>query len=99
MTLKTAGTATTSTLAALVQGSNFSAVDAALLRANIKYDGVNGSVVLPGAYEFQGGNGLLYVPRRGVLQVFPGDYVCYDAQGWPILVSANSIAGTGWSHS
>jgi hypothetical protein len=44
-------------------------------------------------------NGLLYVPNRGVLKVLPGDYVAYDPNGWPILVSANSIAGTGWDHS
>ena len=42
---------------------------------------------------------LLYVPNRGILQVLPGDYVGVDANGWPILVSKNSIAGSGWTHS
>ena len=99
MALKTLGTATTSSLNALVMNSDLAIADGAQLRQNIKYDGVQNNQVLPGGFQFQGGQGLLYVPRRGVLQVLPGDYVGYDAQGWPILVSAYSIAGTGWSHS
>lgn len=43
--------------------------------------------------------GLLFVPRRGVLKVLPGDYVGVDPYGWPILVSAFSIANGPWSHS
>jgi hypothetical protein len=50
--------------------------------------------------------GLLYIPNRGVLQVLPGDWVGVDANGWPILLSANAIAGgttpsaaTSWTHS
>jgi hypothetical protein len=44
-------------------------------------------------------NGLLYVPNRGILKVLPGDYVGVDDQGWPILVSAYSIANGAWTHS
>jgi hypothetical protein len=109
MALKTLGTAATNTLHALVQNSNLAVADAATLRANIKYDGVyvnhvwtaiQANAVYPGAYEFQGGQGLLYVPRRGVLKVLEGDYVGYDANGWPILVSGWSInAANSWSHS
>jgi hypothetical protein len=50
-------------------------------------------------------NGLLIVPNRGVLKVWPGDWVGVDAYGWPILVSGRSIVGvTGgpavsWTHS
>ncbi len=43
--------------------------------------------------------GLLIIPNRGILQVLPGDYVGVDDQGWPILVSANSIALSTWVHS
>lgn len=50
--------------------------------------------------------GLLYIPNRGVLKCLPGDWVGVDANGWPILVSANAIAGgaapsaaTSWTHS
>jgi hypothetical protein len=38
-------------------------------------------------------NGLLMIPRRGLVKVFPGDVVAFDTQsGWPILVSAEAIA-------
>ena len=111
MALKTAGTAATSTLRALVMNSNLAAADGATLRANIKWDGayvnaawtrIQAGAAYPGGFEFQGGEGLLHVPRRGVLKVLEGDYVCYDPNGWPILVSGWSINGsgsTGWSHS
>lgn len=46
-----------------------------------------------------GSDGLLYVPNRGVLKVLPGDYVGVDSQGFPILVSANSIALAAWTHT
>lgn len=52
--------------------------------------------LVPGGFEQ---NGMLIIPRRGVLQVLPGDYVGVDANGWPILVSAFSIATGGWTHS
>ena len=52
--------------------------------------------IVPGAFNKAG---LLFVPNRGVLRVLPGDYIGVDANGWPILVSANSIAGSGWTHS
>jgi len=99
MTLKTLGTSLTTSLNALVMDSDLTIADGATLRANIKNDQVNGSPAYPGAFEFQGGSGLLYVPNRGVLKVLPGDYVAYDANGWPILVSKGAIAGSGWTHS
>ena len=113
MALKTLGTSATTTLNALVMNSDLTVADAATLRANIKWDYVyvNGAWVqnqngaaYPGGFEFQGGSGLLYVPRRGVLQVLPGDYVAYDPNGWPILVAGGSIttnvgSATGWAHS
>ncbi len=37
-------------------------------------------------------NGELFIPNRGVLKIFPGDYVAVDNSGWPILLSAESIA-------
>lgn len=41
-------------------------------------------------------NGLLTIPRRGTLMVFPGDVVARDpTTGWPILVSAAAIAASG----
>jgi hypothetical protein len=49
-----------------------------------------------GAFDSQG---LLTIPNRGILKVLPGDYVGVDDQGWPILVSAYSIANGLWTHS
>lgn len=46
----------------------------------------------PGAINFEG---QLFIPRRGVLQLLPGDVVALDNTGWPILVSAASIAYAG----
>lgn len=44
-------------------------------------------------------DGQLFIPNRGVLRVLPGDWVGVDTQGWPILVSKNSIANGLWVHS
>lgn len=109
MALTTMGTSATTTLRGLHMDGNLSAADGATLRANIKYDGVYANAawtriqnaqIYPDGFTFQGGQGLLYVPRRGVLNVFPGDYVAYDPQGWPVLIAGWSISGsgsTGWS--
>lgn len=43
--------------------------------------------------------GLLYIPSRGVLKVLPGDWVGVDSRGWPILLSADTIANGAWTHS
>ena len=98
MALKTLGTNGTTTLNAIIRHSNlFTTADAAQLRAAILNDLVNGNPIWPDAYR----EGLLFVPNRGVLQVLDGDYVAYDATGWPILVSAAAIASnsTSWAHS
>lgn len=44
-------------------------------------------------------NQQLEIPGRGILKVNPGDVVAIDSTGWPILVSAASIAiaGTSWA--
>lgn len=106
MALTSMGTSSSTGLRGLHMDGNFSATDAATLRANIKWDGVyvntawtriQNAAVCPGAFEFQGGTGLLHVPRRGVLKVLEGDYVAYDPNGWPILVSGWSIGGSGSS--
>jgi hypothetical protein len=100
LALKTAGTSATTTLNAFVQGTNTLIADVASIQQAIKNDMVNGNPIYPGAFEFAlGGDGLLYIPNRGVLNVFPGDYVMVDPNGWPILVSKHSIAGSGWTHS
>lgn len=45
-------------------------------------------------------SGLLYLPKkRGVIRLIPGDYIGVDSLGWPIVVSAYSIANGLWVHS
>lgn len=60
--------------------------------------------IFPGA--FNPFYNTLMIPNRGVLKILPGDYIAIDANGWPILLSANAIAGgsspsatTSWTHS
>jgi hypothetical protein len=43
--------------------------------------------------------GQLYIPNRGVLKVLPGDWVAVDSKGWPILISAYSVANSLWTHN
>jgi hypothetical protein len=52
--------------------------------------GMNGSCFTP--------TGILVLPNRGYeLRVLPGDVVAVDSSGWPILISANSIAAGAWT--
>ncbi len=113
MALLTLGSNGTTTLSALkfLPGSN--QTDFAALAALILSDGSqNGGVAnaAPSAKPLWPGalsrDGHLYIPNRGVLQILPGDYIAVDANGWPILLSANAIAGgaapsasTSWTHS
>lgn len=54
---------------------------------------------IPGAFNYMG---LLVIPGRGVLQLYPGDVVAVDTAsnvGWPILVSKNAIANGTWTYT
>lgn len=50
-------------------------------------------------------NGQLIIPNRGILKIFPGDWIGVDAYGWPVLISGRSIVGisggpaVSWTHS
>lgn len=44
---------------------------------------------LPGSFSQ---NGQLFVPNRGVVKLFPGDWVAVDSSGFPIVLSANAVA-------
>jgi hypothetical protein len=97
MATGTLGTAATTTLTSLNPWTASTApADVASIGIAILNDLNVNHPIFPGAFAQ---NGLLYVPNRGVLRVLPGDYVGVDPNGWPILVSKNSIAGSGWSHS
>lgn len=95
-TLKTLGTAATTTLTAMPFSTDQNVADIAQIAAHILNDLVNGNPIVPGAWA---NTGLLYVPNRGVLQVRPGDYVGYDSTGWPILVSKKAAASASWTHT
>jgi hypothetical protein len=95
----TLGTTLTTSLTALKYlpgyASGMAAADQATIQNAIKDDINVAHPRLAGA--FQGGQ--LFIPNRGVLLVLPGDYIGVDSQGFPILVSANSIANAAWTHS
>lgn len=114
MATKTLGTNANNTLTAINFSKALSAADIAAIAAAILDDrsvdsgqpatsAPSAKPVFPGAFSQ---SGLLTIPNRGILQVLPGDWVGVDANGWPILVSANAIAGgtapsavTSWTHS
>ena len=77
---------------------NFSVADFATVQELIKNDKISTHPIYPGGLTQRG---LLYVPNRGILKLYPGDWVGVDSFGWPILVSADSIAygSTSWTHS
>jgi hypothetical protein len=86
------GTDATNSLTALVMNTQALPADFATIAQGIKNDKIaaNGShPIFPGAFNQMG---LLAIPNRGILQVLPGDVVAIDNNGWPILVSAASIA-------
>lgn len=99
MALRTLGTnATTSLQAVLFNPSSgvMTDSDLAALNALVKPD--VGKSGLLGTY-FQR-EGQLYIPARGYIKIFAGDYVAVDAAtGWPILLSAAAIAGGPYTHT
>lgn len=97
MALRTLGTAAGNSLEALLFSPSMVAADFASLQQAIKFDGVEGSKTVPGALDRAG---FLHVPRRGLLRILPGDFIGVDNLGWPILVSAASIAsGVDWDNT
>jgi hypothetical protein len=96
MATSTLGTTAQTSLTSLVNSGAMNTTDLATIAQGIKDDLNVAHPIFPGAYAQ---NGLLYVPSRGVLKVLPGDFVGIDSQGWPILVSANSIANAAWIHT
>jgi len=99
--VKTFGTTAATSLSALLAqvmttSPQQDAADVAQLTNLIKDDLNVAHPTMPTAWSQAG---VLYVPNRGILKVLPGDYVAVDSQGWPILVSKNSIANSSWVHS
>jgi hypothetical protein len=93
MTLKTAGSNSTTNLsgqqvpAGFGTGTLMSDADIASIATSILND-QDPSLPVPGAWARMG---LLYVPNRGVLKTYPGDWVLYDPSGFPIVLPAISM--------
>lgn len=95
MTTKTLGTLAGTTLTGVqwtgqYGASSISDADIATIANAIINDG-DYPQQLPGAFSRMG---LLYVPRRGILQVRDGDWVAYDPSGFPYLIPRMSLPGT-----
>lgn len=114
MATLTLGTNATTTLTALRWIPGATQADLATIRNAILDDQSRDSgqlaITAPSAKPIWPGalsaTGHLYIPNRGILQILPGDYIGVDANGWPILLSANAIAGgtspsatTSWTKS
>ena len=98
MATKTLGTNATTSLTALafLQGlGSLAAADVATLD-QIKDDINPAHPLIPSCFD---AGGFLTIPNRGILQVRPGDWVALDSRGWPILLSADTIANGPWTHS
>ena len=96
MAISTFGTTAATSLSALLTSGAMAAADIAAIATAIKDDLNVTHPVINAAFS---SHNLLYVPNRGILKILPGDFVAVDNQGWPILVSANSIANSTWVHS
>jgi hypothetical protein len=95
MATSTFGTTANNSLTALLSSGSMAAADVAAI-VNLIKDDINPAHPIAPTSWSQGN--LLYVPNRGILKVLPGDWVAVDSQGWPILVSANSVANSSWVH-
>ena len=96
MAVKTLGTTANNSLSALAFSGVMNASDFADLQQAILDDKNVAHPIFPGAFTR---DGHLFVPNRGVQKVLAGDWVGVDNEGWPILVSANSIANGHWVHN
>lgn len=75
--------------------SGMAAADIATINNAIKNDADRaGTFGIGGQFTAAG---QLFIPRRGILQVLPGDWVGVDPRGWPILLSADTVANGPWN--
>ena len=97
MALRTLGSNATTSLQALTVGTgDLIPADVASLSNQIRDDLILSRPQLGQAYSR---NGILFFPNRGWLKCLPGDYVAVDGRGWPILLSADTIANGPWTHT
>lgn len=100
MATGTLGTGATTSLTSINGWNPQTAVaDIASITALIKQQKNPAHFIEPGGFTK---GGILYLPaNRGVIRLKPGDYIGVDHNGWPIVVSNESIAdgSSSWSHS
>lgn len=94
MATGTLGTTANNSLTSKLFAGALLPADVAAIALAIKDDQNNLHPIWSGAWSQ---SGMLSIPNRGVLKVLPGDYVGVDSAGWPILVSAYSIAHAAWT--
>jgi hypothetical protein len=105
MATVTLGTAGTTTLTAVPFIYGMLPADFATMAAAVKRDSHNPSVPggLTGPQPPIGlalsRSGNMIIPDRGILRLFPGDYIAVDGSGWPILLSARAAASASWVHT
>jgi hypothetical protein len=88
------GSATTSNLTGLTFIRGDTPGNMRFITSRIRDDRISGFPLFPGAFS---NTGILTIPNRGVLQVFPGDVIATDSvTGWPVLISAAAVAGGQW---
>jgi hypothetical protein len=97
MATSTLGTNLTSSLTALNWNPMSAVADIATIAEALQGQNAFGRHVP----QFFASNGRLQFPgRRGFILLQTGDYIAVDANGWPIVVSNQSIASgsTSWTH-
>ena len=101
MATKTAGTNATTTLTALQfqpgLGSGMSAADIATMNQLILNDANRLLAPVGGSFD---SSGILTLPNnRGTVKMYPGDWLCIDSRGWPIIVSKDAMTSGPWTHT
>jgi hypothetical protein len=101
MATGTLGTAATSSLTSIngwtpqTAIADIAAIAALILRQEAGFR----TSIIPGGFTQ---SGRLQLPGgRGIIQLKPGDYIGVDHNGWPIVVTKESIAdgSSSWAHS
>lgn len=97
MATGTLGTNATTSLTSITWNHVSPVADVASILALILNQSNPAHPVVPGAFVK---SGQLFLPNgRGVINMQPGDVIGVDHNGWPIVVSAESIAdgSSSWS--
>jgi len=97
MALITGGTTAQTSLLGLKWNPMAAQADIAQFNANIKSQLNLAKPIWPIGLA----NGIVDFPDRSNSQIIlqPGDYIFYDTNGWPIVVSSQSIAAAPWIHT